>query len=210
MIMKKTFHALVTRIAGLTLIEIMVALGVLSIVVAIAVPSMTGLLEKRRVIAAADEILGVLTYAKAETNATNSLLIVRFDQDPSTDSDPSKRLSCAAVTLGLGTSNCECYKPVETICRPGGDRALRLFQLPQSYVKFDAFGKWPGEEYQLRFTRDKMSVDTDLDFHVDIEGKKVGYKLSVELNAAGHARICMPKDGKMSGYAECIERSPGK
>lgn len=203
--MKKKFHGLMARIAGITLIEILVALGVLSILVAVAVPSMTGLLEKRRVIAAAEEILGILTYAKAETNSTNAILITRFDKDP--NPDLSKRLSCAAVTFSPGMSRCKCFDSEAASCKGGGERILRLFQLPQTYVKFEAFADpWAAGAYQLRFSRDKMAVESK-DFHVDIEGLKVGYKLSVELNDAGHARICMPADGKMSGYAKCKERA---
>ena len=64
--MKQHSRFLRIRISGLTLIEILVGLGVLGILVAVALPSMADLLEKRRVIAAADEVAGMLTYAKAE------------------------------------------------------------------------------------------------------------------------------------------------
>lgn len=185
---------------GLTLVEILVGLAVLSILVAVAAPSLGGMLEKRRVIAATEEVSGILTYAKAETNASNAFLIVRFDNDP--NPDPSARLSCAAVTTGAGINKCKCYLPDATICAGGPAQLLRLFQLPQKYVQFSAAAKtWGGAVGQIRFARDQMTVATE-GFHVDVVGKRFGYQLRVELNAAGRVKVCSP-NGNMSGYATC-------
>lgn len=185
----------------MTLVEILVGLGVLAILAAVAAPNLAGALEKRRVIAAAEEVSGILTYAKAETNATNTFLIVRFDTDP--NPDPSARLSCAAVTTGAGiNSKCRCYLSEATICTGGGSELLRLFQLPQKYVEFGASAvTWGSVTGQIRFDRSQMSVATD-GFHVDVVGKRYGYKLRVELNTAGRVKVCSP-NGDMSGYAKC-------
>lgn len=185
---------------GLTLVEIMVAVGILGVLVAVAVPSMTDLLERRRVIAAADELVSVLNYAKAETNSTNSVLIVRFDPDP------DNAMSCAAVTTGQEglSGTCACYLPANTICQGLGlasPKLLRNFQLPKTNVKFDASGTWAATAYQLRFSRAEGMLATT-GFRVDVVGLKRLNKLRVEVNTAGRVRICSP-NGDFSGYAQC-------
>lgn len=196
MIMKRRWRALKIRLLGVTLVELMVGVAVLAILVAVAIPSMTDLLERRRVIAAADEVGSILTYAKAETNATNSLLFVRFDPDP------SQTMSCAAVVTTAGLNTCRCYLPANAVCPATASRSLRLFQLPLDHVKFTAHATtWAGSANYIVFEREQMSLQTE-GFHVDVVGLKKGYKLRVEVNAAGRVKICSP-NGDMTGYAAC-------
>jgi len=206
--MKKQFHAIKARLSGLTLIEILVSLAVLGVLVAVAVPSMADLLEKRRVTAAAEEVAGILTYAKAETNATNSLLFVRFDPDP------NEAMSCAVVVTTAGINACRCHRAVNDICPGTASRPLRLFQLPKSHVKFKAFADtWittPSLSNYIRFTRDQNTLATE-GFQVDVTGLKRGYTLRVEVNAIGRVKVCAPDAprvanalfSKMSGYGAC-------
>lgn len=196
MMMNQVFRTLKIRRSGLTLIEILVGLGVLAILLAVAIPSMADLLERRRVIAAAEEVAGILTYAKAETNATSSVLVTRFDPDPNT------KMSCAAVVTTEGLNKCKCYLSAQDICPGTASKSLRLFQLPQDYVKFSAAAtSWAGAANQIRFTREQMGVDTQ-GFHVDVVGLKKGYALRVDLNTAGRVKICSPA-GDMTGFAKC-------
>ncbi len=194
--MKKQFHDLKARVAGLTLIEILVSLGVIAIILAVAVPSMADLLEKRRVIAAAEEVAGVLNYAKAETNSTNSLLFVRFDPDP------GNKLSCALVATTAPLNRCRCYLPANNVCPGTTQRALRLFQLPRNHVKFDATATtWAGSPNNIRFMREQNRMETE-GFQVNVEGLSRGFKLRVEVNLIGRVRVCSP-NGDMSGYTPC-------
>lgn len=200
MMTMKRLHALRRCLAGLTLIEIMVGLGVIAVLMAVAVPSMTDLLEKRRVIAAATEVSGLLTYAKAETNATNSLLYVRFDPDP------NGTMSCAAVVTSTGLNRCRCYLAPANVCPiTTNSKSLRLFQLPLDHVKFTAVaapGGWAGGANYIMFSRDHMGIGTQ-GFRVNVIGQKRGYALRVEVNNAGLVKVCSP-NGDMSGYATCV------
>ncbi len=205
-VMKNHFHALKARIAGLTLIEVLVGVAVLGVILAVAAPSMADLLEKRRVIAAAEEVAGILNYAKAETNATNSQLLVKF-------APPASSMSCALVATTGPANNCRCWKPVNEVC-PGAQRPLRLFQLPLTHVKFEASAKsWGGPgapSNAIRFARDQMTIAAE-NFSVEVVGTGKGYTLRVEVNDAGRVKVCapaVPKQGatlfsKMSGYGEC-------
>ena len=187
--MKAKFLALMRSMSGLTLIEILVGMGVLSILIAVAAPSMSDLLERRRVAATADEIAGILNFTKAETNSTNSLLFVHFDPDK------SGAMSCAAVVTTSPTDGlCQCFLPPDDICPGSASKPLRLYQLPSNNVTFSAFAtKWGGAANILRFSRNRMDVTTD-GFHVDVVGKKKKYTLRVEVNTVGRVRICSPNN----------------
>ena len=184
------------RRQGITLIEILVGLGIIAILMAVAAPSMTDLLERRRVIAAADEVAGLLTYAKAETNAINSQLFVRFDPDP------NRSMSCAAVVTQALTNRCRCYYSPTNICPNSTSRLLRLFQLPWEHVRFTAQSSaWNGPTNVIVFSRDQLTIAAT-EFQVNVVGLRKGYALRVEVNPAGRVKICAPS-GNMSGYAAC-------
>lgn len=195
--MKRSFHALYGRRSGLTLIEILVGLAVLGVILAVAVPSMADLLEKRRVIAAAEEVASILNYAKAETNSTNSTLMASFD--------PATTFSCALVATAASFNRCQCNRPEEEVCLNSQGRPLRLFQLPKTHVKFDASATWaPGQMWYVIFNRDQSTIAVE-NFHVDVVGLKKGYALRVEVNAIGRVKVCSPPAAKaVSGYGACM------
>ena len=182
-------------VAGLTLVEILVGVAVLGILLAVAAPSMADLMDKRRVIAVAGEISGILAYTKAETNSTNALLVIHLE--------PDSNMSCASVvTLGGGTDECQCYRSPVDICTGGTAKLLRLFQVPKSDgVKFVASAdSWSGPvEYTVQFVREQLTTSAG-NLRVDVTGRKA--KLRVEVNVAGRVRTCSP-DGDISGYAKC-------
>jgi len=200
--MKRRFHTLKVRVAGLTLIEILVGVAILGVIVAVAVPSMSDLLERRRVIAAAEEVAGILNYAKAETNATNSELDVNFQ--------PDSAMSCAVVAPAVGYNRCQCNRTPSTVCQNSGAVALRLFQLPKTYVKFEAAATWGSlaNRYYLKFSRHQSVIEMP-DFHVDVTGLKKGYNLRVEVNTIGRVKICSPSAANaITGYGACTPLSP--
>lgn len=205
--MKQQYRALKARVVGLTLIEILVGLAVLGVVLAVAVPSMSDLLEKRRVSAAAEEVASILTYAKAETVAANELLFVKFGE-PTLSS-----MSCAMVVTSGSSNSCRCSNAVNNLCPNTSSRSLRLFQLPKNHVKFDAFAEpWAAGANYIRFAREQMAMDS-MNFSVDAVGLKKGYTLRVEVNNMGRVKICAPtapaernknlEFRKMNGYGPC-------
>lgn len=195
--MRTPFLSRRLRWGGLTLVEILVGLGVLSVLLAVAAPSMLDLMDRRRVIAATEEVSGILTYARAEINATNSpVLNVRFDPDP------SGKVSCALVHTNDASGNCQCYLDPGAVCVGSSAKVLRLFQLPKGQVEFSAGATtWAGPVNRIKFMRDQMNLESGTtNFHIDVVGKKA--KLKIEINGAGRVKVCSP-DGNMTGYARC-------
>jgi type IV fimbrial biogenesis protein FimT len=63
---------------GFTLMELMITIAVIAILVAIAAPSMSGLLERRKVHGAGEKLFADLTFAKTEAIKRNNTIRVSF------------------------------------------------------------------------------------------------------------------------------------
>lgn len=87
------------RAAGFTLIEAMIALAIMAILGAMAVPNFQRLLAERRVLAAASEYVGALRTAQAEAIRRNRTVEVLFT---GSDPVPANTASARAVTSGAG------------------------------------------------------------------------------------------------------------
>lgn len=65
-----------TRQRGFTLLELLIAIAMLAIVLSLAVPSMRGAAEKRRTIAAAEELYSQLQLARSEAIARSQQIFM--------------------------------------------------------------------------------------------------------------------------------------
>jgi len=184
---------------GLTLVELMVAVAILGVLVAIAIPSLSDLLERRRVVAVAQELAGILNYARSETNVNGDMVNVHLEKDPE-----GKR-SCAMVNIHNGTQHlCKCYREQEDMCGGWPVQILRLFQIENSNgVSFEASATdWgPLRRPILNFERGKYFPET-YGVKIDVTGKRTGAQLRVEINEVNRVRVCTP-DNSISGYPAC-------
>lgn len=185
---------------GVGLVEVLISTVILGVVVAVAIPSMSDLMERRRVIAAAGELASMMNFAKAEVNAIGDVVDLHMEDDP------RGTMSCAAVATQTAIGRCRCYdyRAASPTCTTGTALALRIFQLPRDgRVQFSASAtQWPAGNEKV-ITLHKNQYPTDFSgVGITVEGLHSGAKLRVEYNDVGRVRTCSP-DASLSGYVAC-------
>lgn len=186
---------------GITLVEMLVAVAIIGILLAVAVPSLSGLLERRRVVAAAGEIAGLFTFAKSQANMVTG--IVDMHLEPVTDS--ALQFSCARISLrgGGGRDNCSCNQAVASACATGSSKLLKEFILPRdTSVTFQATPDVIWEQYDGILSFERMRYNTTKNLKIEVKGRSTGARLWVEYNNAGRTIICSP-DAPVGGYKPC-------
>lgn len=182
---------------GFTLIEVLVGLAIFGVIAAIATPALSEFLERRRVIAAANEVAGVINYARAQPNVIGDKVTVHLENDD------SQRISCVAVvTFSGGADNCVCYET--PVCTGGASVLLRAFQLPNEHgVSFEATAtSWgTSRDHTLTLLRAQATMDAS-DVAINVTGRRSGAQLRLEINNLGRVRICSP-NSSINGYGTC-------
>lgn len=183
---------------GFSLVELIVAVAVLGVIAAAAMPSMADFLERRRVIAAANELAGIIAYARSESNAIGDKVSLHLEKDP------QGLVSCAAVSTQVGADRCQCYRPANVICTPGASKLLRHYVLPKSNgVEFTASAlSWDTMNYRVTFQRSQQWMNGEKGVSIMVAGRRTGAKLKVEVSDLRLAKLCSP-DGTIGGYPVC-------
>ena len=139
---------------GVTLIEMLVAVAVLGVILAVAIPSLTSFIERRRVVAAAGEVANLFTFARSEANVVSAYQVnVHLEPVPSAVGS----FSCMRVSsVTGGTDLCRCDLAANFVCSIGGAKLLREFVLPHdSSVRFETTGTWGFAAYVVPFARER-------------------------------------------------------
>lgn len=174
----------------------LVGVGIVGVLMAVAMPAMSDFMERRRVIAVAGELGGLIAYAKAETNAINGGVSIHLEST-------STSMSCAAVVTQTLADDCKCYYAPTAIC-PTSGKLLRLFQVPRSDgVGFTATAtpSWQGLTEVVSFNRNTR-YQAEQRVRLTVTGARTGVQLRVDINQAGRVSICSPSD-RVGGYPTC-------
>jgi prepilin-type N-terminal cleavage/methylation domain-containing protein len=196
---------------GLTLVEMMVSVVIVGVLAAAAGPSFLDMMERRRVIATANEVSSMMAYAKTETAARNAPVDVDISRSYAYGSSPTP-ISCVAVSLKGSWDTCFCWLKAGESCvatfkgkQLVGGTMLRSFVLPVADgVTIDTQGtNWPmgGVAGKLSFSPNQATLGIATDVQIHVKGKR-GSALDLALNPAGRITICSPK-GDMAGFVKC-------
>ena len=188
------------RQAGVTLVEMLIGVAILGVLLAVAVPSLTNMMERRRVVAAAGEIASIFVQARAEATSLGSgKLNLHLQPVPASVGD----FSCVRLSTAEAIDVCRCNRAANKVCSIGNSRLLREYLLPKdSSVTFSASGDWhPDFPYAVTFKRGSYLTDVE-NVRVTVTGSRTQAKLRVEYINSGRVRTCSP-DGSMSGYPIC-------
>lgn len=184
---------------GIGLVEILVAVAIIGVLLAVAGPAMADFMERRRVVAVAGELSSLFTFARSETNVIGTGIQVHLQKN-----EDGQTVSCAAVAIAAIIPTCKCFRDPSDICpTSGGGELLRLFQLPyDSGVKFEASAtRWVAAQQVLSFKRLK-GPQNDENVKVNVKGTRTGAELEIDINDAGLVTICS-KVGRLGGFPTC-------
>lgn len=183
--------------AGVTLIEMLVGVAVLGVILAVATPSLSSFMERRRVVAAAGEVANMFAFARSEANVVADTLNMHMESVP----ESVGNFSCIRISTYSNSDTCGCNRALDEVCSIGAGHLLREYVLPRNSVRFDASGNWGFSGAVVAFKRDRHFTDVK-NVRVTVTGIRTGAKLRVEYNNVGRVRICSP-DGNFSGYPTC-------
>lgn len=188
------------RMSGVTLIELMVTVVVLAILVAAAVPSFRDFFDRYRLRGAVDDVVSVITNARAASVKSDTDVSVSLAGDANRWCiGANAALPPAGGNPALPVDDCDCT--VSTQCIVGTDRLV---------VERDEHDGIPVDSIAVAFTFDsKLGTvvsagavdDPDALTFTSPTGK---YQMVVDVNPLGQATVCTP-DGlpQISGVQVC-------
>jgi len=187
------------RLAGFTLIELMVALAVLFILTVLAVPSFTTYLEKSRVRGAADEVVSALAQARqAGVKFDRGVRVAAVGSGGTWCLGANQATSPAAGNPLPGPAACDCTDASE--CIVDGQRLVVssaehpgvTLSSPPSALDFDG---------RLGIRTDASVGNADAS-SFDLTSTRGRYVLTVNVSTLGQATVCS-KQGNILGYPAC-------
>lgn len=185
--------------SGVTLVEMLIGVAVLGVLLAVAVPSLMAMMERRRVVAAAGEITSFFAQARTESAITDDKVTLHMERVPAAVGD----FSCLRLTVARYSDTCTCNRRESDVCSVGDAKLLREFILPRSSsVSFEASATgWGFDSYAVTFLRGLYATDVK-NLKIVVTGTKTGAQLRVDYNNAGRVRTCSP-DGSIGGFPAC-------
>lgn len=196
-----------SRMRGVTLLEMLIAMAILGIIVSVAMPSMSGFTANQRLLGAAEQIHGHLQQARSEAVGRSATVYVNFSASGTTSwtygvsttnsctltiTDPATANACV-ITVNDGDTTVDGVDGgVDT-----GDRVLMRF---------------PGTDYtDVEMAIASFSSGTQITFdsvrgtstsgQINLEGS-TGKLLRVAVSLLGRVEICSP-DGSVPNYETC-------
>ena len=172
------------RIKGVTLVELLVTIAVLAILLAAATPSFADFIDRYRLRGAVDDVVSVISIARAEA--------VKGDRDVNVSIGGSTSAWCIGANAAVepvggapAADAAACNCSVADSCMVGGQQ-LRIATGTHGGVAVGAVG-------------DDFSFDSKLGVTVDLETAAATftspsrkYDLQVNVNPLGQASVCRP------------------
>lgn len=177
-----------SRQAGVTLVELAVAIAVLAIIMTMAVPSFRDFRERQAIKGAAEAIVSTIGLAKAEAIKRDRFVRLQFTQ--------WGEGVCAGATEDLA-GGCDCS---------ANKCELASSAEQQRDLKRIVLAKAPNFGGKSHFVIDpKTGTLQDLGAAGTLQIKSEGgYLVEVGVNAVARATVCVPKDAKsLPGVKPC-------
>lgn len=166
---------------GVTLVELLVVIAVLSVLLTLSAPSLSGYLTGKRVEGVTNELVADLQWARTESVSRNALVRIRFNSSTAyqieTETPLPASISCtAALAVGI----------IKTTNLPAGLtlKGAGMSALPTCMAI------------------EPVRATAPLAGSVEIDGGS-GYVVRVTTGNAGRVQTCVPAGSKMGAYQPC-------
>jgi prepilin-type N-terminal cleavage/methylation domain-containing protein len=169
---------------GFTLIEMMVTVAVAAILLTVAIPSFTQMIDKKRLESAAENLYADLQFARAEAIKRNKTIRVSFYANGST--------WCYGLKENV---DCDCQEADST-----ESDFCEINDIPKivSSAEFKDISI-TSTASSFSFTPLRGTVDTGSTEFQSANNKK----LRVVVSGFGRVRLCSPSEGNVNGYPAC-------
>jgi type IV fimbrial biogenesis protein FimT len=172
--------------AGFTVVELMIVVAILAVLIAVAAPSFTEFLSKRRVDGALSELVTDLQFARSESVSRNAPVRISFFRDE----------RCYVIHLGSAASTgCGVVNP------PAAE--IKSVQL-DGRLTLDPGASTFYFEFEPVRGMVANSASTDSNSVVVRSSSGTSWELRALLTLMGRVETCSPSgSGKVSGYSDC-------
>ncbi len=183
------------RSLGFTLIEALVAISILAVLLAVAVPSLNDWILLTRLKASAAELVTDLQLARSESVRRNYEVVIRYRSDATQ--------SCYTVHLHAAVAgDCRCLDGAGVACA-GGMGDVNRAELKTTSVATNRGVNMTFVPVRIQFnppTGLPLNL-TALQANFNAGGTR---QLRVVTNATGRPQICAPAGSSVPGYAACL------
>jgi len=189
----KTLQTSTAREAGLTIIELVVALVVIGVVITLAAPSMRGMMARHRVQGVQDGLLTDLQLARSEVaQRSGTLTVVALTFGGNAD------VSC--YTVHVSGADCDCTRGAGSACTVTPSAEIKTTHLTRAAGVSVAASSPSGTRIEFEPPRGMVKPAT-AGMVIDVQDAVSGH-LRTSINSLGVPSVCSP-DGSMRGVNPC-------
>jgi len=187
--------ALSSRIAGFTIIELMISLLLLAVAAALSLPSYRDMIEKRQLTHGAEQIMAFVGSAQLEASRQNDFVTISWSRTADND-------WCFGATLGADACDCTETAPAETnFCAINAEPSV-ISHLDVG--SRDLLKSISGDDDYTFDPIRGIFANFGADLAVEMSSDSGSYALTLVMNQAGNAFICSTdNDHKVPGYGIC-------
>jgi type IV fimbrial biogenesis protein FimT len=176
-----------THLRGITLTELLIGIAVLAVLLTLAVPSFSGLLERRQLVNAAEEVYGQFQYARSEALQRSAIVRTVWRQ------------GADGWCIGVTTKDaCDCEEAT-----PGHEDACTLTVANSPVLKrvrsdgFRNIAAGAGASFTIAFD----SIRGGASSAGTVVLATASDEVRIFVTETGHVRSCSPS--RIGGYPQC-------